>query len=447
MFLERLSGKISALVSDDIVTKLAGKGLNALVVKVASAGLSYIMFLLLARWMTPQEYGEFAMAFSFGSFLAFVALRGQHLMVLRYIPQYEGQENPALAAGMLDHSRRQLRMGTGWTVALTLALLAILDTQLGWAPGDRTLYMGAIFAAPFAYGMYQSHVLRAFGSINRALIPMDIVWRMLVPAGVFMAVTLGLPHSSGPVMLMASALLGGAVIWQRLGEHDIYPDNLRTVRTAGQAEHDGDDWRYTRFGLWGSSAVGAAAPQLATVIIGAGLSAEDAGIFFVAFKTAQLLAIVLYSINMITAPQLSTDWHSGNTITVRRTINLSQIVALSFSITVSLLVFIFPTVPLSFFGESYTNKTEILILLCICQIINSASGAIPQFLNISSRQEKFFYLTFLLEILLLISLSLTIYVFQKLIYTAFCFLIYFTFKSFAQIIWLNCIFSSPDTAT
>ncbi len=359
---------------DDIVTKLAGKGFNALVIKVASAGLSYLMFLLLARWMTPQEYGEFAMAFSFGSFLAFVALRGQHLMVLRYIPQYEGQGKPALAAGILVHSRRQLLIGTAWTVALTLAALAILDTRFGWAPGDRTLYMGAIFAAPFAYAQYQSHLLRAFGSINRALIPMDVAWRLAVPAAVYAALTLDLPTSSGAVMLIASALLGGITAWQWLRDEKHVGKRLNENKQICEVGYDVDEWYHTKNGLWGITTIGAIIPQLTTVIVGISLSANDAGIFFAALKTSQLLGVLVVACNISTAPIISKYWGKKEYKSIIKIWIYSILFCFFCAINFLLFIFYFGQHLLSFFNVDTDTTYRLLQILIMGQALQALLG-------------------------------------------------------------------------
>jgi len=55
-------------------------------IAISSAGLSFLMFLFLAKALGAEEYGRFAPMFSLGSFLAFVALLGQQTRVLKRLP-------------------------------------------------------------------------------------------------------------------------------------------------------------------------------------------------------------------------------------------------------------------------------------------------------------------------------------------------------------------------
>ena len=77
-----------------LMRKVVGGSLAAFAIKVASAGLSFFMFVALARVMSRADYGIFAFGFSLATFLALVALLGQRTLALRMVPVYQAAGAP-----------------------------------------------------------------------------------------------------------------------------------------------------------------------------------------------------------------------------------------------------------------------------------------------------------------------------------------------------------------
>ena len=402
--LTNLSARLN--LDDEIMSKLAGKGMTALVIKVSTAGLSYLMFMLLARWMSAAEYGYFATAFSLGSFLAVIAGMGQHNMVLRYLPQYEGQNKPALAHGMLLDSRKQILKGT-----LAVASLGLLVTyMLGYfdiLERVSHFYWGAIFAIPMAWAEYQSHVLRACGSVVRALAPRDIVWRIILPLSCFIWISTSGTLNAEITMMLAAATLGFLTLGQLSFNKKLVHKPVQEATPA----YDLKDWRGTRIGMWGSAVVGAASPQLSTVIVGIILSPEEAGMFFVALRTASLLSLPLIAINIVGAPLISNYFHSGQMDQLKSL--LLHIIGVC--IACGLLGYCFFIIAgewlLSMFGEKYTEGYGILLTIAFGQLINVACGPSGVLMLMSNRERVFIKFQLIAEIsgLLLMMIIIPIY--------------------------------------
>ncbi len=80
------------------------KSLVSLVIKVATAGLTYLMYVILSRLMGITEYGYFAFGLSLATILAIGANYGQQTAILRYWPE-------EMVAGRPQRALNALRAG------------------------------------------------------------------------------------------------------------------------------------------------------------------------------------------------------------------------------------------------------------------------------------------------------------------------------------------------
>src|SRR4051812_46045932 len=65
------------------------RSLVSLLIKVATAGLTYAMYVVLSRTMGATEYGYFAFGLSLATLLSIGGSMGQSTAILRYVPEEE----------------------------------------------------------------------------------------------------------------------------------------------------------------------------------------------------------------------------------------------------------------------------------------------------------------------------------------------------------------------
>src|SRR5690348_2885501 len=179
------------------------KSLVSLVIKVATAGLTYGMYVILARLMGVVEYGYFAFGLSLATILAIGANYGQQTAILRYWPE-------EMVAGRPQKALEALRSGGAVTIiaglGLSVLLLGVGAVSDGFGVPGGHLYAAATLILPLALAEYWSSALRAQGSVWTALTPRDIVWRLGLPLLVVALWYAGVTPSGAAALLLTATV-------------------------------------------------------------------------------------------------------------------------------------------------------------------------------------------------------------------------------------------------
>src|ERR1700712_850714 len=189
------------------------KSLVSLFIKVATAGLTYIMYVIFSRLMGITEYGYFAFGLALATILAIGANFGQQTAILRYWPE-------AMVAGRPEHALVALRSGGAITlIASGVLVVALVAVAAGTSVFDHGpvahLYAAAALILPLALAEYWSSALRAQGSVWTGLSPRDLIWRSVLPlAVVALYYGFGVTLSGWAALLLTAAVLGLSLMLQ-----------------------------------------------------------------------------------------------------------------------------------------------------------------------------------------------------------------------------------------
>lgn len=283
--------------------------LASLGIRIGNAGLSFIMFVMLARWLSPESFGAFGSMFALGSALSFIILGGQHVLVLRELSAQNNNDDTG-------ETRWYLQTGIRFVVLASFLSCLVVVIAAPWVMGDATnitrsvVIGGTIFMVPMAIAEIVMAVLRAQGWIYWALIPRDIIWRLAIILLAGLGAVGYLSNPSGlQVMIYISLMLGLLLVMQ----WSVAKNSLATSLRSGPRSPQWKSWRATTLWLWLASVAGNLSIHLSVVIVLAVLSVTEAGAFFAAQKIAMILALPLNAINIISAPDISRLYHANDT--------------------------------------------------------------------------------------------------------------------------------------
>lgn len=357
---------LSALLQTGLLRSVGSLG-----IKVATAGLTYFTYVVLSRTMSPDEYGHFAFGLALATVLAIAAGVGQPMAILRLWPQLSvaGDRSAAMSA---------VRAGSTLTVLASIAIALMLCGAVFAALQVTTIsdtashiYAAAFLVLPMALAEYNSSALRAQGSLWTALVPRDILWRLALPAAVLGLFAMGVVLSGPDALVLSAALLAGMLLLQ------VWQAGRSNYVLSPSSSGLGVYWK-----KWGSisrwlmlgALIETAALNADVILVGLMLDLESSGIYFNAFRTAGLMTLFTFAIELVIAPMVAQHFHARQLRQAQAIIALAAVAGFAFSLVVFALFVFWGDWILSFFGPAYAEGTLVLVLLALGLLFDAATG-------------------------------------------------------------------------
>ncbi|SMF41349.1 lipopolysaccharide biosynthesis protein [Xaviernesmea oryzae] len=369
---------------------LARSGAIASVIKLASAGLSFLMLVAVAMVTDERQFGLYSAAYAGASLVSFFSLVGQHSTVLRFWPQYAGNDDLDSANGLMA---RAILVALAGLAAFSLIIVAVGFLPLAGrdVPEWRSLCAATtVLAFALGWSEFTSCAFRAKNALIAGLLPRDIIWRAVTIAAFAAAGFMHVEMSAVAATFLTAGLLLLSVLPQTIV---LLRDTIRAKRgplTEGQKA----EFRTVTLGVWGVTALPPALGQASTLLVAAILGPEAAGAIFVADRTMRLVVLTLNGINQALAPQISNAFYSGDRPHVQRITSLAALGGFAIALLALLLFVMFGSLILSIFDPAYGTPTMhvTLIILGIGATIGTGCGPTEILLQLTGLQHALFKL-------------------------------------------------------
>jgi O-antigen/teichoic acid export membrane protein len=117
------------------------------------------------------------------------------------------------------------------------------------------------------------------------------------------------------------------------------------------------------------------------------LNSESLALFSVSQKIAVSISFILTAINFVVAPKFA-QWFSRNDFqNLRLEIQRSNLLIWLIASPLAIGVLIFSNQLMSFFGQSYVQGSDVLIILAFGQFINAITGSVAYILNMTGNES------------------------------------------------------------
>jgi O-antigen/teichoic acid export membrane protein len=220
--------------------KWFAKGGLAIVDYGLISGSNFLLGVLLARWLSPRDYGAYALSFSFFILAGFL----YQSLLLEPLSVFSGTLFRDNIRGYLK-TTLWIHWGLSLVMCLALAIAAVISYTIGHSPVLAIALAGMTIATPFilAHGLARrSFYLKlmpgpaAFGSV---------FYCVLVVGGVFLFFRLGTLSSFTAFLLMGLAALVTSVVMVIQLNAALAPETGRPRLRATFGKH----WEYGRWAL------------------------------------------------------------------------------------------------------------------------------------------------------------------------------------------------------
>ncbi|MCT7663225.1 lipopolysaccharide biosynthesis protein [Shinella kummerowiae] len=366
---------------------LARNGVAAGVIKLASAGLSFLMLAAAAMVTDERQFGLYSTAYAGASLVSFFSLVGQHAVVLRFWPQYAGNDDQPAANALMA---RAMLVALAGLILSSLLVGAIAFLPLSPdVPEWRALCLAsAVLAFALGWSEFTACALRAKNALFSGLLPRDIFWRA---AGIAAFAATGLVTTGMSVVAatyLTALLLIACVLPQSIV---LVRDTFGAARGALNAAQKAEFASVT-FGLWGVTALPPALSQASTLLVAVILGPEAAGAIFVADRIMRLAILALTGINQAVAPQISGSFYRGDRPHVQRITGLTAMGGFSVALLMLAIFVLFGKPILAIFEPAYATDSihAVLVILGIGALVGTACGPTELLLQLTGLQKALF---------------------------------------------------------
>lgn len=361
----------------------------------ASAGLTFLMFMFLARVLGAVEFGLFASMFALGMIGAVAALFGQQTLSMKILSALGDDPDGA------TERRRALRQSyrvalIGAAIVVTLLLSGGIIAAWFGADIDMRYLLGACaLVLPFALSDLVAHQYRAFGAIFLALAPRDILWRGLVVLICLGAVSLPFAFTDAlTAMILLSVMLMAIVTVQLIGM--IVSNRDRLAIRSDAADTGPMQWRVSAW-MWLAS-LGTMGANLNIASAALFLPADQIGAYFAAQKISQLLQLPIIAINISATPVFARLYNQNDMEGLR---NVARKIAMLIAVPLALgaaIIGVFAPQLLALFDPTFASAALALILLAGSHLLVGLGGPTRQLMLMSNGERQVVRLTLISEI-------------------------------------------------
>jgi O-antigen/teichoic acid export membrane protein len=349
--------------------------------RVGGTALTYVTYILLARWMGAAELGNYVFAFSACMVLSSLTTLGYPASAVRFVRQAAARDQRNEVAGFL---RRGNQLSFIASVVAMLGGLGFLWWRQGAAHMDGALALAFIGVPLFAILQLHSSYAQSISRFTAAFLPSNFLRQLVLLLIVVAWQLLWGGLSASLVMLFTVAMLPFLLV----GQHAYIDRGLKPLRSGATPAYRTWFWTRTSLELQLLVLFTTYFQEMSLTIAGFFLPAEDMAVYSACFRTANMISFGLYAINAILSPQASHLIANGNAAglqsLVARATQLRFWPALA---AVAVLVLAGSQI-LHIFGADFARGHVALIILGVSQLVIAAAGPVTQILTLSGHQTQ-----------------------------------------------------------
>lgn len=376
------------VTGDGLRAQLLRGGVGSLTVKLASVLLGFVLAVILARTLGPEQYGVYGFVLTLVTLIAIPAQVGLPHLVVRETAKAATSRDWALMRGIW-------RWATRYVAVTSLVLLLAVGVALYLAGHylSEARYWALIIAFPLipliALGNIRGAALRGLRRVVLGQLPEKVIRTvvLILLALAFLTWGVGAGYdftaSTALALYVAAAaiafLTGAWLLWRARPEGVVLERSIRT---------EGREWQRAVLPLALITGVQVLNSHVDVLFLGLLRSDEEVGLYRVVIQLGNLVIFGLTAINMVLHPHISRLHQQGNREALQRMVtNSARVILLLALPPVFLFVLFGEWVLILAFGEDYTSAHVALSILALGQLINAGMGSVGALLNMTGHER------------------------------------------------------------
>jgi O-antigen/teichoic acid export membrane protein len=371
--------KISSSKSFNKILKMASM---ALIIKVFSGVLTFLMFLVVARVLTAEQFGLFGVGFSLALFSSVVGSLGLGTLIMRLWPEYMVTGKHEMAVQALVWAIKKTFFVSLIPAGLIFVIFIIFDiTKFKDHYDFKFGFSIAVLTISMSISEFVSAALRAQRKLTLALAPKDVFWRLFVILVFGSIYSFGIPVDAGEVLLGSAVLLILVTVFQ------IILSDLKDILNGNQSatsEYRGE-WLGLAKPIWLGAIIFSSTMHADMMLVSFFLDAETIAAYFAALKIASVLALPMLAINQLSGPMISKHFHSGDVSTLEQNLRLYLVFCTAIVLPMLFIIIFYGRFLLALFNPVFADAYFVLVALSVGYLFHCLSGPAGVLLQMTGR--------------------------------------------------------------
>lgn len=354
-----------------VITNLGFKGFSVV--------LALAMQVMMARWLTPAEYGQFALMQVIAVGLATFAQAGMLNAYMKLVSELDD------LYGVYAISKVCFRICVRH-LGISVLCFALVSGLLHYFGKVESVIVLSMFSAYMVFQAFIMLLLAWYRGINKAYISSFLeqgsfagltvvfgfcwMWYYQAPWGL---------NTASAAFLIAIALVSLAAVWPvfiRVSSHkkDVFEPDTARIKQLSKRFLTMQMAAY--MANWGG-----------VLVVGFLLAVDQVAELNIAQRLAQVVVFFLMAFNGVIAPLFAKLNAQGDHAALRKLAQRSALLLTVATIPVVIAAVFFGETLLAVFGPQYVDAYSILLILMIGQFINALTGSVGFLLNMTDHEQ------------------------------------------------------------
>ncbi len=368
-----------------VATKFLTKGtIGTLSLKIFSTIIGFSTSIIIARLLGVEEYGNYAYAISWIYLLSIPSIFGMDKLLVRNISFYFKNSSWTLMKGMINKSIQIVLLTSIFIVLFVVFIINIFQNKL--SPNMYFPILFGLLSLPLINLIkLRQSLMQGMQRVTSSLIPecaiKPLVFIFLVSLSTFPLINISSNVNIIMLFFFSSYLI--ALLISELMTRNITSSLFINIKPLYETKK----WIKSAIPLLIVGSFHIINAKTDIIMLGSIDESRSVGIYHAATRGGLLVSFFLISINTAIAPMIARYYISNKNSKLQKVITKSAQIIFIPTVIATLIMIIFGEYFLSLFGKSFVEGKIALIILCIGQLINAASGSVTYLLNMTENEK------------------------------------------------------------
>ena len=351
----------------------------ALLVRALGAFSGFLLSVAIARSLSPEDAGNYFLAFSLVSILSVLGMLGLPNSLLRFISSNTEENN-------LRHASSVFNKGFSWALIFSCIVAGLIWVSSPLLAKEvlrkpeiasvlKSMSPSIVFVALFTLN---GRALQALGKVVKAVFTVNIGLPITMSIVLISGLAVDAKTAGYYFSMAALAMVLLSLGWW-LQKPGIEWRNLHTFPSSTL-------WN-SCYPLWIVAIMGQVVQWAGQLISGAYVASEEVALLAVAQRTSMLTSFILMAVNLVVAPKFAALYKQGKAAELQIIAIFATRLMVLFALPLVCFMLLFPELLMCLFGDAYTVGGNLLRILAIGQFISVVSGSVGFLLTMSGHER------------------------------------------------------------